>query len=314
MKTLGVARPIAVAVGLACLSLHALAQQPAVTTGVPVKMIVSVEAKHGEEIPPINQHDIVVREGKSLRSVTAWVPTRGNSLELAVLIDDSAGTTLGTQLNELRHFIQELAPATLVAVGYMRNGTVYPTQNFTLDHAAAAKTVRLSLGYGEQSSPYLSLSDFIKHWPRNPTVERREVLMITSGIDVVYVGPFPNPYVEAAIRDSQCADIPVYSIYTPSAGHLGHSYWLSTWGQNYLAELSEETGGEAYYYLGPQAPVSFAPYLNQLIHQLSNQFQLTFLAEPQKKAGTEPVRITSEIHSVDFVHANQVCVPASAVP
>jgi hypothetical protein len=309
MKTQHLTGPIAVAVGLVCLSLNAVAQEPKATTGVPVKMIVSVEAKQGQEIPPINEHDIVVRQGKSVRSVTAWVPAKGN-LALAVLIDDSAGTSLGTQLNDLRNFIQELAPATLVAVGYMRNGTVFPAQNFTLDHAAAAKTVRLSLGYGEEDSPYLSLSDFIKHWPANPTVERREVLMITSGIDVVYFGSYPNPYVDAAIRDSQCAGIPVYSIYTPSAGHLGHSYWLSYWGQNYLAELSEETGGESYYYLGLQAPVAFAPYLNQLNHQLANQFQLTFLAEPQKKAGRESVRITSEIHSVDFVHAAQVCVPA----
>jgi hypothetical protein len=48
-----------------------------------------------------------------------------------------------------------------------------------------------------------------------------------------------------------------------------------------------------------------------LSRQLANQFLLTFLAEPQKKAGREPVRIMSEIHSIDFVHAERVCVPAS---
>jgi hypothetical protein len=103
----------------------------------------------------------------------------------------------------------------------------------------------------------------------------------------------------------------VYSIYTPGAGHFGHSYYRSYWGQNYLSQLSEMTGGESYYLLGPQAPVAFAPYLNQLNRQLSNQFLLTFLAKPQKKAGIESVKLTSEIRSVDFVHAPRVCVPAS---
>jgi len=283
-------------------------------TGVPVQMIVSVEAKHGEAVPPINRHDIIVHQGKSVRPVTGWVPATGNSagLALAILIDDSASADIGTQLNDIRHFIQEQAPTTLVAVGYMENGTVAITQNFTLDHGAAAQTVRLTQGYfGAEASPYLSLSDLIKRLPANPAVPRREVLMITSGLDTVYQGTFPNPYVDAAVEHSQCAGIVVYSLYTPSAGHFGHSPWLTNWGQNYLAELSEQTGGESYYNLGPQAPVAFAPYLNQLSRQLANQFLLTFLAEPQKKAGREPVKITSEIHSIDFVHADRVCVRAS---
>ena len=57
--------------------------------------------------------------------------------------------------------------------------------------------------------------------------------------------------------------------------------------------------------------MSFAPYLDKLNHQLPNQFLLTFLAEPQKKAGREPLEITSEIRSVDFVHADRICIPAA---
>jgi hypothetical protein len=135
--------------------------------------------------------------------------------------------------------------------------------------------------------------------------------MITSGIDTVYVGTYPNPYVDAAVQDAQCAGVVVYSIYTPSAGHFGHSYWRTDWGQNLLSQLSEETGGESYYLMGPQGPVSFAPYLDELNRQLPNQFLLTFLAEPQKKAGREPVKVTSEFHSVDLLHADSVCVAAS---
>ena len=204
--------------------------------GVPVQMVVSVEAKHGNEIPMITQQDVIVHQGHNVRPVTGWVQATGNhaGLALAILIDDSAGISLDTQLNDIRAFIQEQAPTTLVAVGYMQNGTVIVTQNFTQDHMAAAKSVRLAQGYfGAEASPYLSLSDFIKRWPANPAVPRREVLMITSGIDTVYMGSYPNPYVDASVQDAQCAGIVVYSIYTPSAGHFGHSYWLNLLGPEF---------------------------------------------------------------------------------
>lgn len=290
------------------------AQEPAMATGVPVRIIVSDEPKKGNELPTITQHDVIVHQGHDVRPVTGWVQATGDNagLALAILIDDSAGLNFATQLKEIRTFIQRQAPTTFVAVGYMQNGTVSLTQNFTQDHAAAAKTLRLAQGYfGAEASPYLSLSDFIKRWSAGPAAPRREVLMITSGIDTVYVGVYPNPYVDSAIQDAQCAGVIVYSIYTPSAGHFGHSYFRTYWAQNYLSQLSEETGGESYYFLGPQGPVSFAPYLDKLNEQLPNQYLLTFLAQPEKKARRVPVKITSEIHTVDFVHADQVCVPAA---
>src|SRR5260370_383496 len=78
------------------------------------------------------------------------------------------------------------------------------------------------------------------------------------------MGSFPNPYTDTAVQDAQCGGVLVYSIYTPSAGHFGHSYYRSYWGQNYLSQLSEMTGGESNYLLGPQAPVAFAPYGQRL--------------------------------------------------
>lgn len=314
MKIQNFAKLIALAMVLFSILRPVAAQQTGTAAGVPVQMVVSVEPRHGHEVPMIAQGDLVVHEGQDVRPVVGWVQATGNhaGLALAILIDDSAGTSFDPQLNDIRAFIQEQAPTTLVAVGYMRNGTVLLTQNFTQDHMAAAKSLRLSEGYfGAEASPYLSLSDFIKRWPAEAAVPRREVLMITSGIDTVYLGVEMNPYVDASIQDAQCAGVVVYSIYTPSAGHFGHSYWRTYWGQNYLAQIAEETGGESYYFTGPQAPVSFAPYLDMLNHQLSNQFLLTFLAKPQKKAEKERVKITSEIHSVDLVYPEMVCVPAS---
>lgn len=308
------ASAISLALALFSLMAPAWSQQSAADQGVPVQMIVTLEPKHTKVIPEITQQDVMVYQGHDRRTVMGWVPAKGDKagLALAILIDDSAGFSLGSQLSEIRTFIQAQAPTTLVAVGYMQNGTVFMAQNFTQDHTAAAKSVRLAQGfYGAEGSPYLSLSEFIKRWNADPAVPRREVLMVTSGIDNVYMGVLDNPYVDAAIQEAQCAGIVIYSIYTPSAGHMGHSYFRTSWGQNYLSEITEATGGEAYDLLGPQGAVSFAPYFKQVNEQLPNQFVLTFLAKPQKKAGTESVKVTSEIHDVDFVHADKVCVPAS---
>jgi hypothetical protein len=282
--------------------------------GVPVQMIVSVEPKKGNEVPMVTKPDIIVHQGKDVRPVTDWVQAAGEraGLALAILIDDSAASSIGLQLNDIRNFIQEQPSTTLIALGYMQNGTVAVAQNFTPDHVAAANSLRITQAFwGALASPYLSLSDFIKRWPSNPAIPRREVLMISSGIDTVYAGVYPNPYVDAAIRNAQCGGIVVYALYTPSVGHLGHAYWRTYWGQNFLGEIADATGGESYYYLGPEAPVSFGPYLQKLSHQLTNQFLLTFLAEPRKKAGLESVKITTEIHDVDLIHAADVCVPAS---
>jgi hypothetical protein len=283
-------------------------------TGTPVQIIVSVEPKHGNEIPMITQQDVIVNQGRDRRPVTNWVPATGDhaGLALAILIDDSAGISFGSQIEDLRAFIGEQAPTTLVAVGYMQNGTVALAHDFTQDHAAAAKSLRLTEGFGGAGpSPYFSLVDFIKRWPSNPAVPRREVLMITPGIDAFYGGGYPDPYVDETIEDAQCAGIAVFSIYTPAAGHFGHSFWRINWAQNYLSQLSEQTGGESYYFLGPQAPVSFAPYLHELGQRLGHQSLLTFLAKPETKAGTESVRVSSEIRSVDMLAQDKVCVPST---
>ena len=303
---------VAVVMALFCISLPAAAQQTA--PGVPAHIVVSVQPRHGTEIPMITQEDFVVRQGRDVRPVTGRVRATGDQagLALAILIDDMSATSLGVQLDDIRAFIQEQAPTTQVAVGYVQNGTVFLVHDFTKDHAAAAKSLRLPQGYwGAEASPYTSLSDFIKRWPASSGTPRREVLMISSGIDTLYEGVYPDPYVDASVRDAQRAGVVVYSIYTPSAGHFGHSFFLAYWGQNFLSQLSEETGGESYYFLGPEPPVSFSPYLDKLNHQLGNQFLLTFMAEPQKKAGPEPLKIISENHTVDFVYPDKVCVPAS---
>jgi hypothetical protein len=166
-------------------------------------------------------------------------------MQLWLLIDDGTDATLGNQFEDLRRFILEQPSTTQVGIGYLRNGTVKVEQKPTADHAVAAKAIRLPLGQpGISASPYLALIDLIQKWPIAD--QAREVLMITSGIDPNY-GPGPlNPYLDRAINAADRAGVVVHSIYFSSAGHLGHSLWQINWGQNYLSQLAEETGGECF--------------------------------------------------------------------
>ena len=112
------------------------------------------------------------------------------------------------------------------------------------------------------------------------------------------------------MEQAQRAGIVIFSIYTPGAGHFGHTFWRINWGQNYLSQLSDETGGESYY-LGSEAPVSFSPYLDDLGRRLLHQYLLTFLAKPVKKAGMQSVKLRTEVSNAELVAADRVYVPAS---
>lgn len=292
---------------IAGLRLHSQERAP----GVPVHMVVTTEAHHGKEVPVINRQDVMVYEGKDRMPVTDWVPLQGEQagLELFVLLDDSSSTSLGSQLGDVRRFISSQPPTTAVAIGYMRNGTVDIVQNFTNDHAQAAKTLRLPMGNpGASPSPYLSVADLIKRWPQSQV--RHEIVMVSDGIDGLGgTGP-GNPYVDSAIDEAQRAGVIIYAIYATGVGHYGHSFWRINWGQNYLSQLAAETGGEAYF-LGSETPVAFAPYLDDINLKLSHQYLLGFLAKPEKKAGLQRVKLRTEVPNAELVAAERVWVPAA---
>ena len=290
----------------ACGASAAAGQQSA--NGVPAHMVVTVEPHRGSEVPPVNREDVMVYEGKDRDAVTEWIPAQGDraGVELFIMLDDGADSSLGQQLQDLRKFIDAQPASTKIGIAYMQNGTARIEQNLTSDHAQAAKALRLPMGIrGANGSPYFSLTDLIKRWPESP--ERREVLMASDGVDLFYgSGDLLDPYVDEAIQNAQRAGILVSAIYTPGVGHFGHSYWQTYWGQLYLAQLADKTGGEAYYigFNGP--PVSFAPYLEDLDHRLSHQYFLTFLAKPPKKAGWQPVKLRTEVPKVDLVSADRI--------
>ena len=144
---------------LAAISVHAQAQNPSAT--VPIRAVVSLVGKNYTEPPKVTKDDIQVYDGKDKLTVSEWVPAQGDrgALDFAVVIDEETSTDLGLQLNDIKDFIKETPAGTRVAVFYAANGTVKIAQDFTADHEAAAKSVRLPAGQWRRVFKRLSLGD-----------------------------------------------------------------------------------------------------------------------------------------------------------
>lgn len=295
------------------LSLGSAAAQLAPSSQAAAHMVVTAVASKGSSVPAISRDDVIVREGRDRDNVLDWIPATGDhaGLEFFIMIDDSVGESVGSQLNDLRHFIVGQSATTKVGVAYMQNGTAQVLQEPTADHQQAAKSLRLPTGTpGVNASPYFSLSDLIKKWPGS--TNRREVLIVTSGVDAYWSGGgMDDPYVDSAVDDAQRAGIIVFSIYSPGAGHFNQSYYRSWYGQMFLSQVSDRSGGESYYtnFSGP--PVSFAPFLNQIDQRLAHQYWLAFAPKPRKKAGLQPVKVLTEVPNAELVSADRALVPAS---
>src|ERR1700685_2510657 len=259
------------------------AQEKASTATTPVQMTVTVRVLgEGKRTPEVNREDVLVRQGKNRLQVTNWTPVGGDRgrLDLFMLIDDSAHPSVALQFGDLRDFINSLPPSASVGVGYMRNGTVQIAQELTNNHDQAARALRLPLAsIGAYGSPYLSAIDLMKRWPESSN--RREIVMVTDGIDRFRGGPryrglsFISPDVDSASRVAQRTGTVIHTIFTRGVGRLGNNFWEITNGQNGIAKLSEETGGQSYY-VGTQNPVSLKPYLDDLQKTLDNQYVLEF--------------------------------------
>jgi hypothetical protein len=288
-------------------------QEPAFPT-TPVKIVVAAEARHGKDVPEIRAEDVVVMQAEQRQKLIAWQPIASSQVgaQIFLLIDDSLSTSdLGSKLNDIRGFINSQPTTVQVGVAYMRNGTALVTQNLTSDHAQAAKGLRLPTGdSGASASPYFSLQDLLKHWLQNDTA--REVIMITDGIDAYWdSNSLDDPYVNSAIEQAQRQGVVVNSIYARGEGHLGHTFWRINSGQNFLSEVADGTGGEAYY-LANDSPVAFTPYFNELTERMKHQYLLTFDAQPGRKSGFQPIKVSTEVPNVDLVAPKRVYVPTGS--
>ena len=284
------------------------------TPKIPITTTVTVLGPKFTAPPPLARQDINAFSGKTRLDVLNWIPAQGGKapLQLAIVIDNSANQLgVGTQLSDIAAFIRLQSKTTAVGVFYATNGTVQVASNFSTDHEAVAKTLRLPFGLraGESPSVYISLSDLIKNrWP--VTGARREALLISSGVDRLDRGP-QSPYVAAAIEDSQKGGVVVHTIYTDGV-RFGETL-RGQFAQDNLVQLTDQSGGFNFFE-GIATPVSFAPYLNQLNMVLHNQYLLT-VAIPRtdkRKGELRPLELKLEQRNVELKYPKQVLVPGPA--
>jgi hypothetical protein len=271
-----------------------------------VTTTVTAVGKKNTQPPPVKKDDIQLYQGKERLQVADW--RRGETLFLAVLIDDSLDQTIASQWSDLKRFIDAQPPTTYVGVFYGRNGTATVAQDFTKDHQLAAKALRIPYGgYGAFSSPYMELQDLIKRLPG--AGERRSILLISSGIDYFRGGFGPiTPDLDPTIESAQKANINIWTLYAPDAGHGGRGYFRVSNAQSQLSRLSDETGAESYF-LGFGTPVSFRGYFDEISTHLNNQYLMSFENDGGKKGKFERVRVASELQGVEFMTPSMVYLP-----
>lgn len=273
-------------------------------------LTVTAVAKKGSP-PPIKKEDVQVFEGKERVQVTDW--RRGENLYLAILIDDSIDYQAASQWSDLKAFIAAQPRNAYVAVAYSRNGAAMVAQDFTQDHALAAKALRIPLGNaGAFSSPYLAVQDWLKRWPSSAGDHRSSIILISSGIDYFRGGFDPiDPDLDSTIERAQKENVNLWTVYYPGAGHVSRGYFRVFNAQANLSRLSDETGAESYY-LSFDRPVTLKPYFDELNMHFNNQYLLTFSAEHGGKKGKfERVRVVTEIKDVQFLTPSEVFLPPS---
>ena len=306
LKTVAVLLAVGVSLG-AALSVQAQGT-------VPVTTVITALGPKYTPPPALSKDDISVYERKDKRNVTGFTPAQGDKagLQLAIVIDEACTTELALQFGDLKNFINAQPKSTAIGIFYASNGGVQATSQFNNDHEAATKGLRLPLGnFGAYSSIYLSVMSLMDGWPAPGPYTRREILLIADGIDRFRGDPF-SPDVDSTYQKAQKAGIIIHSLYATGVGRASHNSFRVTYGQSNLAEITDKTGGEAFFQ-GLQTPISFAPFLGQLDMILKNQYFLGFDMNRPKNAKGElrPFGIKTELKNVEIGSASQVFVPGT---
>lgn len=262
--------------------------------------------KGTETVASIPMDELHLKLDGKESNVTGWVPLTGaaHRIEMVLLIDDGARTSLGTQMQYIQNFLQKLPADAAVAIAYMENGRALLTGPLTTDHAQALRGLRLPAGGspGISASPYFCLSDLAKKWPSKDPQARREVVMITDGMDDYEMRYDPeDPYVLEAISDALRSNVVVYSIYWRNQGWVDRTEYAADTGQNLLAQVAEATGGTSYW-IGFGNPVSIEPYCSDIALRMDHQYQLQYVTGLKGGSGVEDMKLQFK-HPVGKVSA-----------
>ena len=272
-----------------------------------VTFTVTAVGKKDANASGITMDDVQLFVNKERKQIADW--KKSDQLFLAILIDDSIDTNAAGQWNDLKAFIMAQPESTHIALGYIRNNTTMVAQDFTQNKELVTKALRIPIGRsGIGSSPYLGTIDMLKRWPN--TGPARSILLITSGIDY-FRGPSFGPFypdLDPLIQRAEKQNTNIWTVYYPSSGHRGHSFFEGNLAQNNIAKLSEETGAESYF-LGYGMPVSLKPYFDEIGEHLSSQHLLSFAGNGGSKGKFARVQVKTELKDVEFFTPSNIWLP-----
>jgi len=238
--------------------------------------------------------------------VTGWIPLVGENagLDLFVIVDDASNYQTGRKFEDLRRFIRSQPPSTAIGLACIHGGALQVVEDPTRDHEKVALALRDPAG-STVANPFAAVTELIRRWPQNAL--RREVLLISDGIDSSVTGNFGNEHADALIDEAQRAGVLIYILYHPSVDYLTRDLWQIQAGQTSLGHISYETGGEAYFMgFGPLR--SFEPFLTDVAGHLTHQYLVQFNARPCRVPSLQPVTVKTSVRDAELMAPDKVWV------
>ncbi len=256
------------------------------------RVVVTVLPKTDAQAVTVDGKAAMVTVGGKKAEVKSWraLTEPGDGVEMVLLFDTGSRDSLGSQLDGIGKFVDRLPPNVRATVAYMQNGTARLAGPLTDDRSEVKKHLHTPLG-GTSASPYFCLADLAQKWPGGVVGARHVVVMITDGIDPYQEHFDPDDqYLQTAIRESVRVGLQVYGLYWKSRGGGDDGSQAANDGQSLLQVLTEATGGKNFWH-GQGNPVSFEPYLDELLLRLKNQYELGFTAPLKGKPEVVSIRL-----------------------
>ena len=134
--------------------------------GSPAQTVITVLGKNNEAAAPVQERDLKVQVGGKSANITDLVPLRGDraGLELVILIDGSARTSLGTPDGRHRALREVAAAHNRGRYRLHAERCAVFSQPFTTDKAKALKACTCPMDRRAAAPALISAS---RIWPRN---------------------------------------------------------------------------------------------------------------------------------------------------
>lgn len=198
----------------------------------------------------------------------------GESLNLAILIQDDLDSQVSNELGVTRDFIRSLPSGSRVMVGYITTGTLQVRQPFTTDLDQAARSLRIPLSSDAASpyNPYVEVIEALRAFKglqgQNAVLLISDGLDTSRGFDVTSSGNTID--LLRAIEHANKQNAMVFTFYAPSVGLTSWSRVAASYGQNSLSRLAHDTGGKAFFQ-GSTGFVTFNSYFKRLKQTLNER-------------------------------------------